>query len=63
MDSMTLAIAAFVFSLASSVLSGYFLRTDGKCTSLAHFICFTIMVFCLGVNSTILLFKLIIGGL
>lgn len=60
MDSMTLAIVAFFFSLVSSVLSGFLSRTNKD--SLALFIWFGIMVFCLGLNSTILLFKLIIGA-
>jgi hypothetical protein len=60
MDSMTIAIVAFFFSLASSVLSGYCYRKDQD--SLLHFMLFAVMVFCFGVNSTILLFKLIIAG-
>lgn len=61
MDSMTLAIVAFFFSLASSVLSGYCYLKDQDSRPL-HFMLFAVMVFCLGVNSTILLFKLIIGA-
>jgi hypothetical protein len=59
MDSMTIAILATAMALVSSILSGFLSRTNKD--SLALFIWFGIMVFCLGVNSTILLFKLIIG--
>ena len=59
MDSMALAILATAMALVSSILSGFLSRTNKD--SLALFIWFGIMVFCLGVNSTILLFKLIIG--
>ena len=59
MDSITLAILATAMALVSSILSGFLSRTNKD--SLALFIWFGIMVFCLGVNSTILLFKLIIG--
>ena len=60
MDSMALAILAIALALVSSILSGFVSRTNKD--SLALFIWFGIMVFCLGVNSTILLFKLIIAG-
>jgi len=60
MDSMTIAILATAMALVSSILSGFLSRTNKD--SLALFIWFGIMVFCLGVNSTILLFKLIIGA-
>jgi len=60
MDSITLAILATAMALVSSILSGFLSRTNKD--SLALFIWFGIMVFCLGVNSTILLFKLIIGA-
>ena len=60
MDSITLAILATAMALVSSILSGFLSRTNKE--SLASFIWFGIMVFCLGVNSTILLFKLIIAG-
>jgi hypothetical protein len=59
MDSMTIAILATAMALVSSILSGFLSRTNKD--SLALFIWFGIMVFCLGLNSTILLFKLIIG--
>jgi hypothetical protein len=60
MDGMTITISAFFFSMFTSVLSGYFLRKDSS--SLAQFFCFAVMVFCFGVNSAVLLFKLMLGG-
>ena len=60
MDGMTITIGAFMFSLVTSVLSGYFLRKDSS--SLAQFFCFAVMVFCFGVNSTVLLVRLIAAG-
>ena len=60
MDSMALAILAIALALVSSILSGFVSRTNKD--SLALFIWFGIMVFCLGVNSAILLFKLFIIG-
>jgi hypothetical protein len=61
MDGMTITIGAFFFSMFTSVLSGYFLRKDS--TNLVQFFCFAVMVFCFGVNSAVLLIKLILGGL
>ena len=61
MDSMTIAIVAFFFSLVTSVLSGYVYLKDKDSRAL-HFMLFAVMVFCFGVNSAILLFKLIIAG-
>jgi hypothetical protein len=60
MDGMTITIGAFFFSMFTSVLSGYFLRKDSS--SLTQFFLFAVMVFCFGVNSTVLLFKLMLGG-
>ena len=59
MDSMTLAILATAMTLVSSILYGFLSRTNKD--SLSFFIWFGIMVFFLGLNSAVLIFKLIIG--
>jgi len=59
MSSMTIAIAAFIISLFSSVVTGYLSRKDPNNKNL--FSCFAVTTFCLGSNSAILIFKLLIG--